>query len=229
MSEPLIVNGVALVADRFATLYWPERKTLIVSDLHLEKGSAFAVRGIMLPPFDSRETLARLQAAIEFRQPDRVICLGDSFHDQAGVERLDPGCRERLTTLMQGRDWVWITGNHDADRAAYLGGEAMEELRESALTFRHEPLDGPAPGEVAGHLHPKARVMTKARSVSGPCFIADRQRLILPAFGAFTGGLDIGDAEFKRRFPKPHTLYLLATERVWKIPSTALKKSSRRS
>ena len=156
----LRINGEALCADLDGSLWWPGRRTLIVADLHLEKGSAYARRGQLLPPYDSAATLTRLAAAAARRAPDRVVCLGDSFHDRGGDARLDEASRDRLMSLMRDRQWLWLSGNHDPEPPAGLGGQAVAELTEGGLSLRHEARNGPSSslsgGEVSGHYHPKA-------------------------------------------------------------------------
>ncbi|WP_051609374.1 ligase-associated DNA damage response endonuclease PdeM [Fodinicurvata fenggangensis] len=185
-------NGADLVTDPSGALWWPAEGCLVVADLHLEKGSSFAARGSFLPPYDSRETLARLQAVLARRQPQRVICLGDSFHDRQAGERLDAAERERLKALTRAHDWIWIAGNHDPEPPRELGGEVTAEVEMRRLVFRHEAeARREDRGEVSGHYHPKAAVRVKGRHFSRPCFVFDGSRLILPSFGAYTGGLDV--------------------------------------
>ena len=192
------VNGAALVADPVGALYWPREGVLAVADLHLEKGSSFAKRGVLLPPYDTAATLARLAAVIMRYAPRCVIALGDSFHDGGGPDRLADADRTQLRALQVGRDWIWITGNHDPEPAQNIGGQFGGALAIGALTFRHIPSGGA--GEVAGHLHPVARVSNRGRAVSRRCFAADALRMVMPAFGAFAGGLNIRDAAFADLF-----------------------------
>ena len=188
------VNGIALGADCIGVLYWPEEGALIVADLHLEKGSSFATRGVLLPPYDTAATLARLARLVTHYAPRCVVALGDSFHDGDGPARLADTDREALSAMQRGREWIWITGNHDPEPATGIGGTFIETMTLGALTFRHLPTG--ASGEISGHLHPVARVAHRGRAVSRRCFAADANRLIMPAFGAFTGGLNIRDAMF---------------------------------
>ncbi|HKS84653.1 MAG TPA: ligase-associated DNA damage response endonuclease PdeM [Pseudolabrys sp.] len=192
------ISGVALAADPAGALYWPEHGLLIVADLHLEKGSSFASRGILLPPYDTAATLARLARLITFYAPRCVISLGDSFHDGGGPARLAGDDRAALHIMQRGREWIWVTGNHDPEPAGGIGGEFRSAMTLGGLTFRHLP--GGAAGEVCGHLHPVARVSHRGRTVSRRCFAADPARAVLPAFGAFTGGLNIRDAVFADLF-----------------------------
>lgn len=189
-----MVAGVGLIGDCAGALYWPDEAVLIVSDLHLEKGSSFARRGVLLPPYDTASTLARLGALIARHAPRCVIALGDSFHDGDGPNRLTAEDRATLLTLQRSRDWIWITGNHDPEPHSGIGGSFGGTLAIGALMFRHEPTG--AEGEIAGHLHPIARLSHRGRSVSRRCFAADARRLIMPAFGAYAGGLNVRDAAF---------------------------------
>jgi len=192
------INETALVADPAGALYWPSEGVLAIADLHLEKGSSFAKRGVLLPPYDTAATLARLSAVIVRYAPRCVIALGDSFHDGGGPERLADADRTQLRALQVGRDWIWITGNHDPEPAQNIGGQFGGALAIGGLTFRHIP-SGTA-GEIAGHLHPVARVSHRGRAVSRRCFAADALRMVMPAFGAFAGGLNIRDAAFADLF-----------------------------
>lgn len=212
----LAVCGQELVADLAGALYWPDEGTLIVADLHLEKGSSFAARGMLLPPYDTAATLALLARAIARHAPRRVIALGDSFHDGGGPARIASPDRAALRELQRGRDWVWIAGNHDPDPAQDIGGSFAHSLSVGPLTFRHEPTAGPADGEVAGHLHPSARVSHRGRAVTRKCFAADSRRLIMPAFGAYTGGLNIRDLAFAKVFGAlAFTAHLLGERRLY--------------
>ena len=185
------IAGQALVTDPDGVLYWPATATLVVADLHLEKGSSFARRGLMLPPYDTQMTLEKLARCINRWQPKRVIALGDSFHDAKASERLSLPSLTLLKSLMAGRDWVWITGNHDPEPPVGLGGDVADDMREAGLIFRHEPQREDCEGELAGHLHPKARIIMRGRSIRRSCFAASKTRMILPSFGAYTGGLDV--------------------------------------
>ncbi|MFZ5731953.1 MAG: ligase-associated DNA damage response endonuclease PdeM [Pseudomonadota bacterium] len=195
----MTVAGVALTADVSGALYWSEERLLVVSDLHLEKGSSFATRGILLPPFDTAATLARLAAVITQYNPRTVIALGDSFHDRDAHERLADADRDAIAAMQAGRDWIWIAGNHDPLPPKSLRGSVAEEIAIGAISFRHEPTG--AEGEIAGHLHPKARVVTRARAIDRRCFASDGVRAVMPSFGAYTGGLSIRDRAFAKIFP----------------------------
>lgn len=173
-------------------LFWAEENALLVADLHLEKASFFARHGQMLPPYDSRATLERLAEAVRTTGARRVYCLGDSFHDSGGVERLEPHAAGMLDALTRATEWVWITGNHDEDAKA-PGGTVVDELSARGLSLRHIARKGESGAEVSGHFHPKLRLKVRGRAIVRPCAVASENRLILPAFGALTGGMDAGD------------------------------------
>lgn len=208
------LSAVSLVCDPCGALYWPERGLLVVSDLHLEKGSSFARRGMLLPPYDTAATLARLTKLIAHYAPRMVVALGDSFHDGGGPSRLAAEDRDSIAVLQRGRDWVWITGNHDPEPADGIGGVFTHTLTVDALTFRHLPSG--AHGEIAGHLHPVAKISQRGRSVRRRCFAADKTRLVMPAFGEFTGGLNIRDAAFADLFGTlAFTAHMLGPDRLY--------------
>jgi DNA ligase-associated metallophosphoesterase len=192
------VAGVTLVADLSGALFWEEQRLLVVSDLHLEKGSSFAARGVLLPPYDTAATLSRLGSVIARHDPRTVVALGDSFHDRDAHGRLSAPDREAIAALQVRRDWIWIVGNHDPALPDDLGGAVASEVAVGAIVFRHQPTG--AMGEIAGHLHPKARVSTRGRAVERRCFAADGERVVMPAFGAYAGGLSIRDVAFAKIF-----------------------------
>lgn len=217
----LSVADVSLVADLSGALYWPERRMLLVADLHLEKGSACALRGALLPPFDTAETLERLAWVVAYYDPAVVVALGDSFHDRDGAERLTPEDRAHLASLQRGRDWVWIAGNHDPVPARDLGGTFTQELRDGALVLRHEPAGRGTTGEIAGHLHPCARVVQRGRSLTRRCFATDGRRLVMPAFGAYTGGLNIRHAAFATVFDgAAFAAHLIGDSKLFTFPAS---------
>ncbi|HEX4040069.1 MAG TPA: ligase-associated DNA damage response endonuclease PdeM [Xanthobacteraceae bacterium] len=218
--DTLSLAGVTLIADPAGALYWPEEKLLVVADLHLEKGSSFAARGVLLPPYDTAATLARLSRLIERYVPRMVIALGDSFHDGGGPARMDEISRVALKALQRGRDWVWIAGNHDPDPAKNIGGRFADVLALGALTFRHEPAPERGEGEIAGHLHPMACVARRGRAVKRRCFACDGRRAVLPAFGAYTGGLNVRDRSIVSVFGTlSFTAHLLGTGRLYAVPA----------
>jgi len=197
----LEIVGVNFVADLSGALFWEEQRLLVVSDLHLEKGSSFAARGVLLPPYDTVATLGRLASAIARHDPRVVIALGDSFHDRTAHQRLSVTDREAIAALQARRDWIWISGNHDPALTSDLGGIVASEVAIGPIVFRHEPTG--ETGEIAGHLHPKARVATRARWMERRCFASDGERLVMPAFGAYAGGLSIRDDAFSKIFRNP--------------------------
>jgi uncharacterized protein len=199
--QGVTVAGVTLIADLAGALFWEEQSLLVVSDLHLEKGSSFAARGVLLPPYDTVATLSKLAAVIARHDPRMVIALGDSFHDRNAHDRLSATDRDAITSLQARRDWIWILGNHDPALPSDLGGVVASEVAIGDIAFRHQPTG--ASGEIAGHLHPKARVATRGRSMERRCFACDGERAVMPAFGAYTGGLSIRDAAFSKIFGSP--------------------------
>ena len=213
----LEVAGVELAADPSGVLFHPDGSVLIVADLHLEKGSAFAARGQFLPPYDTAATLMRLALAVARYQPRTVIALGDSFHDGRAGDRMAEGDCARLAALQRGRDWLWIAGNHDPAPPAGIGGDAVAEMRLGALILRHEPSKNAARGEIAGHLHPVARVVSRSGSLRRRCFAGDGERCILPAFGAFAGGLNILDQAYASMFGKSLSAHVLGRDRIYRV------------
>jgi uncharacterized protein len=217
----ITVAGVALVADVAGALYWPEEQLLVVSDLHLEKGSSFARRGVLLPPYDTASTLERLAGALSRYAVRTVVALGDSFHDQEGPARLAVRDRAQLKELARGRDWVWIAGNHDPDPAYHLGGVFATSLSLWPLSFRHEPTPQASPGEIAGHLHPVARIIGRSRALTRRCFVSDGARLVMPAFGVYAGGLNIRHGAFVEVFGAlAFTAHLLGQRRLFAFAAT---------
>lgn len=211
----LAVNGTALTMRCSGAVL--AGRTLVVADLHFEKGSAYAARGQMLPPYDTRETLERLEGEVEATAPDTLVFLGDSFHDGGGEGRLHAHDEARIAALARGRTLVWVVGNHDADGPRRLPGEVVAELALGSLTLRHEPQDGTQDGELAGHLHPAARVRGRGRTVRRRCFVTDGRRLVLPAFGAFAGGLNVRDRAFAGLFSDTPLTGALGAQRVHPI------------
>jgi len=221
ISEPAcraIVAGEEFWCDFSGLLIWPDERIAIVADLHLEKGSSFAARGSMLPPYDTAVTLAALAVRIAHWNPRTVVALGDSFHDAKASERLPDEYRSLLAGIMAGRDWVWISGNHDPEPPADLGGSHASELAIGGIVLRHEPSASFAPGEIAGHLHPQARIVRRGKAVRRPCFATDGARMVMPAFGAFTGGLNLRDKAFEGLFDATRLhAHMLGRERIYTI------------
>jgi DNA ligase-associated metallophosphoesterase len=211
------VAGAEFAADPAGVIYWPEQGLLAVADLHLEKGSSFAGRGVLLPPYDTAVTLARLAALTARYAPRVVVALGDSFHDGRGPARLADTDRASLRGLQRGRDWVWITGNHDPEPAEGIGGRFLSMFKIGSITFRHEPVENAA-GEIAGHLHPIAKVSRRGCAVSRRCFAGDGTRLVMPAFGAYAGGLNVRNRAFAQVFATlAFTAHMLGERRVYAV------------
>lgn len=212
-----MLGRLALVPDLSGALWLPEERTLVVADLHLEKGSSYAARGVMLPPYDSTATLAALAAAIRRHQPARVIALGDSFHDRDAESRLAPETVAALRLMQQGRDWLWITGNHDPAISRAMGGESADSLVLAGVTLRHEPSASESGYEIAGHLHPAAKVRMRGRAVRRRCFALSARRCVMPAMGAYAGGLNLRDVAFRPLFGGELSAHLIGDGRLFRI------------
>ena len=206
-AAPLHLGEERFLLDPLGGAWWPAARVLAVADLHLEKGSAAARAGRLLPPWDTTATLERLGLLIRRYAPAQVLCLGDSFHDGEGRARMTPADATRLAALEQRADFVWVAGNHDGGR--------FEELAIGPVVFRHIARAGWKGAEISGHFHPKARVPAAGTSISRACFATDGERLILPALGAYAGGLDLGDPAFRPLFPRGGRAFLLGRERLF--------------
>lgn len=213
----MAVNGTGVVLKASGALHVRAHNALMVADLHFEKGSAYAARGQLLPPYDTRETLTRLEKEVAAIQPDLLIFLGDSFHDGRAEDRLAADDAARLAALASGRTLIWVVGNHDADGPRFLPGEIIDEMTLGTLVLRHEPQTGPQPGEVAGHLHPAARIAGRGGRVRRRCFVTDGSRVVLPAFGSYAGGLNVRDEAFAPLFAGRPMAAALGTDRVHAI------------
>lgn len=218
----LRVNGEDLLATTAGALYWPARETLIVSDLHFEKGSHFAARGVLLPPYDTRASLKRLASLIGALRPRTVISLGDAFHDGGAEARMDAADAAMLAALVGAAQWIWVLGNHDPAPPARFSGAVERRLRLGRLVFRHEPSAREGVGEIAGHLHPAARVRTESRTVRRRCFAADGARLVMPAFGAYAGGLNVLDEAFDPLFGNEITVFIVGSATAFPYRRSAL-------
>ncbi len=212
---PLDFAGEELLLTKSNALYWPKERALLVADMHLEKGSWYAQHGQMLPPYDSRETLERIADAVKLTGARRIITLGDNFHDDAGTHRLDPYAAGMLDTLTRTLDWVWITGNHDEHMPksfqGAFGAEIVEEMELGGIVLRHEAKAGETRAEMSGHYHPKMRLWVRDRHITRPCAVVSRSvgkgdRMILPAFGAYTGGMDAGAPEILSALKPANTI-----------------------
>ena len=223
MSALIHLAGVDLLPLVSGALLWPAERTLVVADLHFEKGSSIAKRGRRLPPYDTAATLGRLGADIAAHDPRRIIALGDSFHDDDGAGRLGASDRETLARLAEGRQWIWVAGNHDPAPPADLPGMAVGEMALGPLMFRHQAEPGHAEGEISGHFHPVASLKARGKTLSGRCFGFDDRRLLLPAYGAYTGGLDILTPVVARHFRRPFQVQIIAGSGLYRFPSTRLR------
>jgi DNA ligase-associated metallophosphoesterase len=209
--------------DPAGALYWPDEKLLVVADLHFEKGSSYAARRVFLPPYDTAATLMRLLELICLYDPKRIVALGDSFHDASASSRLIAQDRARIKALQTGRDWVWIAGNHDPHAPSGLEGDVVEDLAVGPIHFRHAPRETAGDGEIAGHLHPVARVgglrdTGLGGTVRRRCFVSDGNRCILPAFGAYAGGLNLRDETFGFLFRTGSRFaHVLGQSRVYRV------------
>ena len=210
----MTVAGAEVVFRASGALWIEAEQALVIADLHLEKGSAYAAHGQLLPPYDTREALGRLAAEVAAAKPRLLVMLGDAFHDARAGERLCAEDAASIGALAQGRTLVWITGNHDPEPPRGLPGEAADELELSGLALRHEPAAGPASREASGHLHPCARIAASGRSVRRRCFVTDGERVILPAFGTYAGGLNIRDQAFAGLFSRPPLAIALGPRRT---------------
>jgi DNA ligase-associated metallophosphoesterase len=218
MDVALSFAGESLVPLPCGALHWPAEATLFVADLHFEKASSFARRGRLLPPYDSADTLAWLIDALEATGATRVVCLGDSFHDAGGPARLPDGPRAALRALVTSLDWLWITGNHDDDAAASIGGRVMPETGIGPLMLRHQADRHDSAPELSGHFHPKLVIRHRGRHIARRCIAQGATKLILPAFGAFTGGLDVADPAIRTALAGPVSALVVEGDRLLRFP-----------
>ena len=213
--------GESFVAFPDGALFWPAQDALLVADLHLEKASWYAAGGQFLPPYDSHATLSALAAQLERSGARRLYCLGDSFHDRFGCDRLPDDSRALLTALTAAVDWTWIVGNHDPGFADHCGGTLVEEAEVGGIILRHEAQPRDERPEMSGHFHPKLRLHLRGRQVSRRCFVASASKLILPAFGALTGGLDANHPEILRHVGGAAAALVPLSDRLLRFPLAA--------
>lgn len=218
---PFSFAGETFEATPSGALYWPAQKALLVADLHLEKASWFARLGQFLPPYDSHATLAALASEVERSEAQRIYCLGDSFHDAFGCDRLPPNARELLTDLTSRLVWTWIVGNHDPGFSDHCGGQIEDEVEIGGVILRHEALRDETRPEISGHFHPKLRVQLKGRHVSRRCFVVSATKIIMPAFGALTGGLDAHHPEILRSVGSDAAALVPVSDRLLRFPLAA--------
>jgi DNA ligase-associated metallophosphoesterase len=218
---PASFAGHDFLASLDGALFWPARNALLVADLHLEKASWFARFGQMLPPYDSHATLTALARDVSRSKATTLYCLGDSFHDRFGCDRLPDDARALLTSLTASLDWVWITGNHDAGFVDHCGGRIEEELLVAGIALRHEAIAGDPTPEISGHFHPKLRLNMKGRNVSRRCYVASATKLILPAYGALTGGLDAHHPAIMKKVGPGAAALVPITDRLLRFPLAA--------
>lgn len=223
--QTIAICGKVFQADMSGALYWPSEDALIVADLHLEKGSSYARRGQMLPPYDTRETLQRLAEVIDRYDAATVIALGDSLHDAEACQRIGLEEHEILQIMQEDRDWVWVTGNHDPKIGARLGGTVTGAIEVEGIMLRHEPRPGHVTHEIAGHMHPAARISMHGYTIRRPCFLGNGRRLVMPAFGTFAGGLNILDPAFEPLFDNDGLrVWMLGQEGLYPVATRLLKE-----
>ena len=218
---PFSFAGETFETTPSGALFWPARQALLVADLHLEKASWFARLGQFLPPYDSHATLTALARAFEQTQAKRLYCLGDSFHDRFGCDRLPAEARALLTELTGKLDWTWIVGNHDPGFADHCGGHIADEVEIGGIVLRHEAVRGDPRPEMSGHFHPKLRLQLKGRHVSRRCFVVSQTKMILPAFGSLTGGLDAHHPEILRNVGANAAALVPVSDRLLRFPLAA--------
>ena len=227
INHSIPLAGAVLQADLYGALLWPDEATLIVADLHLEKGSSYAGRNRpqFLPPYDTRATIERLEHLLKSHDPKRVVCLGDSVHDAGGASRIDPADAARIAAMTGSRDWIWISGNHDPEPPSCWGGSVLREIAIGNIVLRHQAGKAPPEAgtcEISGHFHPKASVTTRSARISARCFAGDRRRLLMPAFGAYAGGLDVLDPAIKNLFDFAFDIVMLGRRRLFAFSSASL-------
>lgn len=218
---PFSFGGHALLALAEGALLWPARRALLVADLHFEKASWFAARGQMLPPYDSLATLADLTRLVQATGAEELWCIGDSFHDSTGCDRLPQEAQDRLRALTGSLRWTWITGNHDAALLDRCGGHVVDEAEVDGLVLRHEADPRETRPELSGHFHPKLRVQVRGKLVARRCFVATARKIVLPAFGALTGGLDVDHPALTKAVGRGAEALVPVEQRLLRFPIAA--------
>ena len=218
---PFSFAGETFAATPGGALFWPGRQALLVADLHLEKASWFASGGQFLPPYDSHATLTALAEEVDRTGATRLYCLGDSFHDRFGCDRLPEAARELLVSLTARLNWTWIVGNHDPGFADHCGGSIVDEVEEGGIILRHEAVRGESRPEMSGHFHPKLRLHLRGRRVSRRCFVVSDRKIIFPAFGSLTGGLDAHHPEIMRNVGAGASALVPLSDRLLRFPLAA--------
>jgi hypothetical protein len=222
-AHTISLGGLALVPDLSGALYVPDYHTLLVADLHLEKGTSLAKRGVHLPPYDTRESLRQLKAVMAVAKPKRLIFLGDSFHDGEARQRIDETDLAILRQISRESEAIWITGNHDPTPPADIGGAISQSVTLGPLTLRHEPKPlSPGEIEISGHLHPAASVVSRGQRIRCRCFVADARRLIMPAFGSYTGALGVSSQAFDGLFGDFH-VWMIGSAAIHRFPSSKVR------
>ena len=218
---PFSFAGETFVPSSNGALFWPAQDALLLADLHLEKASWFARLGQMLPPYDSHATLTEVQSELARTGAKRLYCLGDSFHDRFGCDRLPASSRDLLTSMTGRLDWVWIVGNHDPGFADHCGGSIVDEVEVGKIVLRHEAVVGEERAEISGHFHPKVRLTLKGRNVSRRCFVMSDDKIIMPAFGSLTGGLDVRHPAIVRHIGSRAQALVPVADRLLRFPLAA--------
>ena len=222
-SQSIPLSGMDFIPDLSGALYVPDFRTLLVADLHLEKGTSLARRGVHLPPYDTRQSLLQLRAVLNETKPERLIFLGDSFHDRDARERLDEDDLAALRAITSESETLWITGNHDPSPPQDIGGRVVSEVMLGAVTLRHEPsLLSTSEFEIAGHLHPAASIHARGHRIRCRCFIADQNRIIMPAFGSYTGALSVTSKAFEGLFGDYH-VWMIGTKAIHRFPALQVR------
>ena len=217
----IVFAGQRLLLDPAGVLFWPERRLLIVADLHFEKGAAFARRGWLVPPHDTLATIEKLERVLARLRPQTVVSLGDGFHDRHGPIHLPQTMADRIRAITGACEWLWLSGNHDPQPPADLGGSGVDAVAIGGLTLRHLSID-PDGHEITGHLHPCAKVRLGRRTARLGCFVTNGRKLVLPAFGAFTGGLNVLDQAFGALFSTAFATYVIGSATCRRIPHDLL-------